>query len=150
MAVSEPTGAGKPYHDSQFDGTSIAATIKRLFELPAFLTNRDAWSGSFAPIFDELRAPRTDAPMHIPDAPPPTPRPGPAPWGTDCDDPTRRMRRSIRTFEGLLGVDAPPRLHECAASAAPWAEPCGPGTMGEATEWLAEMTTRWKAEALTG
>ena len=75
---------------------------------------------------------------------------GPAPWGTDCDDPTRRMRRSIRTFESLLGVDAPPRLHECAASAAPWAEPCGPGTMGEATEWLAEMTTRWKAEALTG
>ena len=93
--VSEPKASTKPFSDSQYDGTSIAATVKRLFDLPEFLTRRDAWSASFDHLFDELSTPRTDAPMHLPEAPPPTARHGVHPYGTDCDDPTRRMRRSM-------------------------------------------------------
>ena len=39
-----------------------------------YLTRRDAWSASFDHLFDQLSAPRTDAPMHLPEAPPPTAR----------------------------------------------------------------------------
>ena len=39
-----------------------------------YLTRRDAWSASFDHLFDQLPAPRTDAPMHLPEAPPPTAR----------------------------------------------------------------------------
>lgn len=41
--VSQPDAAAKPFSDSQYDGTSIVATVKRLFGLPSFLTRRDAW-----------------------------------------------------------------------------------------------------------
>ena len=83
--------------------------------------------------------------MHLPSAPLPTPRPGGQPWGTDCDDPTRRMRRSILAFEKLLGVEAPPRLHECAHAEPHWEHRCAAGTMAEATAWLAAATERWLA-----
>mmetsp|Transcript_25085 Transcript_25085/g.77347 ORF Transcript_25085/g.77347 Transcript_25085/m.77347 type:complete len:514 (-) Transcript_25085:70-1611(-) len=141
--ISEPKV--KPANDSQYDGTSIVSTIKRLYDLPNFLTKRDAWSAPFDWLFDELDEPRTDAPMHLPDAPAPIPRPGGHPWGTDCDDPTRRMRRSIETFESLLGEDAPSRLHACAAAKPHWLHTCEAGTMAEASEWLANATTRWLA-----
>ena len=143
--VSEPPAEAKPFAGSRYDGTSIVSTIKRLFDLPRFLTKRDAWSATFDHLFDELDAPRDDAPMHLPEAPRPTPRPGFKPWGTDCDDPTRRMRRSILTFEALLGVQAPPRLHACVHDPAPmWEVRCEAGTMAEATDWLANMTLRWR------
>ena len=140
--VSEPPAAAKPFNDSQYDGTSIAATVKRLFELPSFLTRRDAWAASFDHLFDELPAPRTDAPMHLPDAPPPTARHGKHPYGTDCDDPSRRMRRSLAHFEEELGERAPERLRVCAASLH---DRCEAGTMVEASEWLANATSRWRA-----
>lgn len=142
--VSEPDPSIKPYNDSRYDGTSIVATIKRLFDLPSFLTKRDAWSAPFDHLFEQRSAPRTDAPYHLPDAPAPTPRPGGHPWGTDCDDPTRRMRRSIASFEHLLELEAPPRLHECAARSPLWATRCESGTMAEASAWLANMTLRWR------
>ena len=135
----------KPSPTSQFDGTSIVATVKRLFDLPAFLTRRDAWAAPFDWLFEDLDEPRTDAPMHLPSAPLPTPRPGGQPWGTDCDDPTRRMRRSILAFEKLLGVEAPSRLHACAHAQPHWEHRCAPGTMTEATAWLAQATERWLA-----
>ena len=140
--VSEPAARAKPFSDSQYDGTSIAATIKRLFGLPSFLTRRDAWSASFDHLFDELQAPRTDAPMHLPEAPPPTARHGTRPYGTDCDDPTRRMRRSITALESDLGVRAPEHLRACAARLL---EACAAGTMLEASEWLANATRRWRS-----
>ena len=80
--------------------------------------------------------------MHLPTAPDPKPRPGDKPWGTDCDDPTRRMRRSIETFEHHLNETAPPRLHDCAATKPHWAHACAPGTMAEATDWLAAATEK--------
>ena len=38
-----PTG---PFPSSQFELTSIPATLKHLFNLSSFLTARDAWAGS--------------------------------------------------------------------------------------------------------
>ena len=66
----EPRG---PTSTSQFELTSVPATIKRLFGLSNFLTKRDAWAGSF----DELLAaePRNDTLVHLPQSPAPR-----SPW----------------------------------------------------------------------
>ena len=61
--IQEPKG--KPH--SQFEHSSISATLVELFGLPNYLTKRDAWAGSFAELLT-LDTPRTDAPMHLPDA----------------------------------------------------------------------------------
>mmetsp|Transcript_51952 Transcript_51952/g.143913 ORF Transcript_51952/g.143913 Transcript_51952/m.143913 type:complete len:512 (-) Transcript_51952:14-1549(-) len=71
----EPKG---PTPTSQFDETSLLATLKNLFNLSSFLTKRDAWAGSFDELL--LDAPRTDCPMHFPE--PPTPA---APWDPPPD-----------------------------------------------------------------
>jgi hypothetical protein len=63
--IQEPKG---PYHDSQFELSSVCSTAKHLFGVPGFLTKRDAWAGSFHELIN-LQTPRTDAPMHLPDAP---------------------------------------------------------------------------------
>ena len=62
-----------PTSTSQFELTSVPATIKNLFNLSTFLTKRDAWAGSFDELL--LDTPRTDAPYHLPDAPTPA-----SPW----------------------------------------------------------------------
>ena len=65
--IQEPKG---PYNTSQFELTSVAATVKTLFNLSGFLTKRDAWAGSFDELLT-LDAPREDAPLHLPEAPKP-------------------------------------------------------------------------------
>ena len=66
---------------SQFEHSSIPATIRDLFGLPTSLTKRDAWAGSFTELLT-LDQPRTDAPMHLPLAPgEATPPPLPLPKG---------------------------------------------------------------------
>ena len=72
-------------------------------------------------------------------------------YGTDCDDPSRRMRRSISAFEIALGVRAPERLHACAEAQRlklSWDGTCGAGSMLEATEWLANATRKWREDAV--
>lgn len=78
----EPTG---PTSTSQFELTSIAATIKNLFNLSTFLTKRDAWAGSFHELL--LERPRVDVPMHLPEAPKAA-----APW--DPPPPLSRQQQS--------------------------------------------------------
>ena len=77
--IQEPKGPSKT---SQFEHSSIPATIRDLFGLPSSLTKRDAWAGSFTELLT-LDQPRTDAPMHLPSAPnggkPPPPPSPPAP-----------------------------------------------------------------------
>ena len=51
-------------------------------------------------------------------------------------------RRSVATFEEELGVRAPERLRACAGRLL---EACDAGTMLEASEWLANATSRWRA-----
>ena len=56
-----------PTPTSQFELTSVPATVKRLFNLTMFLTKRDAWAGSFDELL--LESPRADTPLHLPTAP---------------------------------------------------------------------------------
>lgn len=54
---------GSPFATSEFEHSSIPATVKKLFNLSApFLTKRDAWAGTFEGIVQTRTTPRTDCP----------------------------------------------------------------------------------------
>ena len=96
---------------SQFEHSSISATLVELFGLSGFLTKRDAWAGSFGELLTE-KEPRTDAPMHLPDAPPPTA--GVHVHGCDHEDPdwypekvTRRQERHLELWSRYNGIPLP-------------------------------------------
>jgi len=57
------SGAKGPAENSEFEHSSIPATIKKIFNLSSnFLTHRDAWAGTFEQVVGELSSPRTDCP----------------------------------------------------------------------------------------
>jgi phospholipase C len=60
--------AGK-VDSTRYQHTSVLATLKKMFNLSAFLTRRDASALTFEHIFEELDAPRTDTPKKLPRAP---------------------------------------------------------------------------------
>jgi hypothetical protein len=60
-----------PFNTSKFELTSVAASVKHLFNLSMFLTKRDAWSGNFEELLLDEPRQESDMPMHLPDAPPP-------------------------------------------------------------------------------
>ncbi|KAK8596223.1 hypothetical protein V6N13_000869 [Hibiscus sabdariffa] len=63
--IHEPTG---PTQYSQFEHSSIPATVKKLFNLNSnFLTKRDAWAGTFEKYFNLRSTPRTDCPETLPE-----------------------------------------------------------------------------------
>ncbi|KAJ7566005.1 hypothetical protein O6H91_02G084400 [Diphasiastrum complanatum] len=65
--VHEPNGPS-PY--SQYEHSSIPATVKKIFNLKAdFLTKRDAWAGTFESIISTRTTPRTDCPEELPSPP---------------------------------------------------------------------------------
>jgi phospholipase C len=68
LVVHEAGPAQMPTATSQYDTTSILATVKKMFGLPNFLTKRDAWASSFENIFS-LNAPRSDCPTKLPAVP---------------------------------------------------------------------------------
>jgi hypothetical protein len=73
-----------PSTTSQFEHSSIPATVKKLFGLPQTLTKRTEWAAPFDELLT-LSEPRADAPMHLPEAPssgrpPPPPPPAGPPW----------------------------------------------------------------------
>ena len=95
---------------AQFEHSSLPATAKSLFNLSAFLTFRDAWAGDLSELLTEP-TPRTDTPMHFPEAHspqkpflPPFPIPGtpppPPPTGAVAVETTEARRR-------LLAADLP-------------------------------------------
>ena len=113
-----------PTNTSQFDHTSVPATLKNLFNLTGFLTKRDEWAGSFDELL--LDEPRADAPMHLPEAPKPAKPWGPVPNGSDttsslapqhcsrvaraCLGPavsTQKQRNAIRLFSNLENEKLP-------------------------------------------
>ncbi|KAL4302441.1 hypothetical protein GQ457_10G007070 [Hibiscus cannabinus] len=60
-------GNGKPYPTSEFEHSSIPATVKKLFNLSApFLTKRDEWASTFESILQTRTEPRTDCPERLP------------------------------------------------------------------------------------
>ncbi|KAG8476972.1 hypothetical protein CXB51_030662 [Gossypium anomalum] len=66
--ISGPKG---PFPNSEFEHSSIPATIKKMFNLSSnFLTHRDAWAGTFEHVVGELSSPRTDCPEKLPEAAP--------------------------------------------------------------------------------
>uniref|UniRef100_A0A7S3JZJ1 Phosphoesterase n=1 Tax=Aureoumbra lagunensis TaxID=44058 RepID=A0A7S3JZJ1_9STRA len=82
-----------PTNTSQFELTSVAASVKTLFNLTSFLTKRDAWAGTFDELFSES-SPRTDTPLHLPQAPNAS-----SPWDPPpTTDPTRP--RHCSSFHG--------------------------------------------------
>lgn len=62
--IHEPDGP-TPY--SQYEHSSIPATVKKLFNLKSnFLTKRDAWAGTFEKYFYIRDTPRDDCPgLHL-------------------------------------------------------------------------------------
>ncbi|XP_006854823.2 non-specific phospholipase C2 [Amborella trichopoda] len=58
---------GVPFPSSEFEHSSIPATVKKLFNLSSpFLTKRDAWAGTFESIVQGRVTPRTDCPVQLP------------------------------------------------------------------------------------
>lgn len=58
--IHEPVG---PTSTSQFEHSSIPATVKKLFNLKSnFLTKRDAWAGTFDHYLKLRDHPRDDCP----------------------------------------------------------------------------------------
>ncbi|GAV62118.1 Phosphoesterase domain-containing protein [Cephalotus follicularis] len=55
-----------PYPTSEYEHSSIPATVKKLYNLPSFLTKRDAWAGTFEGIVQTRTEPRTDCPVQLP------------------------------------------------------------------------------------
>ncbi|PHT36125.1 Non-specific phospholipase C1 [Capsicum baccatum] len=63
--IHQPTG---PTPSSQFEHSSVPATVKKLFNLKSsFLTKRDAWAGSFENYFRLRKTPRDDCPEKLPE-----------------------------------------------------------------------------------
>jgi phospholipase C len=61
-----------PTPTSRYDHSSIAATVKKLFQTKTFLTKRDAWAATFEGLFTVRTTPRTDCPTKLPNPPPMT------------------------------------------------------------------------------
>ncbi|XP_057772466.1 non-specific phospholipase C1 [Salvia miltiorrhiza] len=64
--IHEPSG---PTPTSQYEHSSIPATVKKLFNLKNsnFLTKRDAWAGTFEKYFYMRDTPRNDCPEKLPE-----------------------------------------------------------------------------------
>ncbi|XP_015873785.3 non-specific phospholipase C1 [Ziziphus jujuba] len=76
--IHEPVG---PTPHSQFEHSSIPATVKKLFNLKSnFLTKRDAWAGTFEKYFYLRNTPREDCPETLPEVKTPL-----RPWGPKED-----------------------------------------------------------------
>ncbi|CAL5201995.1 unnamed protein product [Lathyrus oleraceus] len=56
---------GSPTPTSEYEHSSISATVKKIFNLPNFLTKRDQWAGTFEGIVKTRKQPRTDCPVEL-------------------------------------------------------------------------------------
>jgi phospholipase C len=63
--LHEPNG---PEPTSQFEHSSIPATLKKIFNLKSFLTKRDEWAGTLDAVINRT-SPRTDCPVTLPELP---------------------------------------------------------------------------------
>ena len=62
--VGRPEG---PTSTSQYEHSSLPATLKTMFDLEDYLTARDKWAGNFEFLFNQRTTPRTDCPTKLPD-----------------------------------------------------------------------------------
>lgn len=92
-----------------YDHTSVPATVKQVFGLPAFLTKRDAGANTFQGLLS-LDTPRTDAPARLPRPAPKAPAPGPAAPLSDLQRQLVELARAVEEHAAAgapLGVRAP-------------------------------------------
>jgi phospholipase C len=94
-----------PTNTSQWEHSAISATTVDLFGLPQHLTARDSWAGSFGELLT-LSKPRTDTPLHLPEAPAPSVKASYHGCGS-AEDVTRRQHRHVELWARLNGVPAP-------------------------------------------
>ncbi|KAL2461401.1 Non-specific phospholipase C3 [Abeliophyllum distichum] len=59
-------GPSGPSSTSEFEHSSIPATVKKIFNLNEFLTKRDEWAGTFEGVISR-KSPRTDCPETLPE-----------------------------------------------------------------------------------
>lgn len=59
-------GPNGPYPTSEYEHSSIPATVKKIFKLGDFLTKRDEWAGTFEHLLLTRSTPRTDCPLTLP------------------------------------------------------------------------------------
>ncbi|KAI8057829.1 hypothetical protein BDF22DRAFT_651982 [Syncephalis plumigaleata] len=52
---------------SQFEHSSIPGFLKRHFKLDNYLTKRDEWAGAIEPALVQLKSPRMDCPLKLPE-----------------------------------------------------------------------------------
>ncbi|XP_047983276.1 non-specific phospholipase C3-like [Salvia hispanica] len=57
-------GPSGPYPTSEYEHSSIPATVKKIFNLKSFLTKRDAWAGTFECVINRT-SPRTNCPVEL-------------------------------------------------------------------------------------
>jgi phospholipase C len=104
IVVHEPNG---PTPTSQYEHSSIPATVKKLFNLQGpFLTARDAWAGTFDGVLS-LNTPRTDCLLELPAAPSSL-----RPQKTNESSPLSEFQEELVTLGSSLKGHLPP-LTEC-------------------------------------
>ena len=68
--ISAPSDSQKPFPSSEFDLTSIPATVRKIFKLQSpCLTARSCWVATFDDEVLKRQTPRGDCPESAPDAP---------------------------------------------------------------------------------
>jgi phospholipase C len=69
VVIASPWVKAGRVDSTQYQHTSVLATVKKLFGWQKFLTKRDKSAKTFAHLFSELSAPRSDTPKILPRAP---------------------------------------------------------------------------------
>ncbi|KAJ3092429.1 hypothetical protein HK102_007440 [Quaeritorhiza haematococci] len=72
LGLRVPTIMNGPFPNSQYEHSSIPATLLKLWDIKAptasgFLTKRDEWASTFEWLFKTREYPRQDCPWHLPD-----------------------------------------------------------------------------------
>jgi len=70
--INEPAAHQKPFETSQFEHSSILATIAKIFGVTHKFSERTEWAATFDDLLLTLKEPRTDCPLELPYVPPPT------------------------------------------------------------------------------
>jgi phospholipase C len=134
IVVSKPPAPQKPANNSEYDLTSIIATTRKLLGMRSGpLTHRDAWAATFEHVLS-LKEPRTDCPLHLPPAPPPSLSYSPE---REARMPPNDLQKHLLTIHAhLSGKEYPAHLT----------------AQGQVSEWMqdqfrihAEQTKQWKA-----
>jgi len=68
--VHQPQGAQAPQPTSQYESTSIMATVNKIFGISTSMSKRASWAGTFEHIFTQMDEPRKDCPEYLPELPP--------------------------------------------------------------------------------